>query len=293
MRKLALFITLLLCTSILWGCKYDVPTIETEPSLHLQPPDNTFPVNFTGYYDYFACFTGELDLSIVEPEVREYVQQVMTGQLPLMIPRCAAVPLPLREKDAIHIFPSETYGWLWTWFYTQIGQERVIIRISELSEAHRALAQGKTCSRFIAEIAPDAPNVGNYNEQSYSSVSEVSLRIGGRDVPALISETKTDKTSYIKFLWDGFLVTISATSGVVTEDWLETLSFGKITLVNDLNAKTLTNALQQCNTNYDYTEIAYDRDEEAWKIGFWENGAAIAAQAIMINETILHIQWAE
>ena len=58
-------------------------------------------------------------------------------------------------------------------------------------------------------------------------------------------------------------------------------------------AKTLTNALQQCNTNYDYTEIAYDRDEEAWKIGFWENGAAIAAQTIMINETILHIQWAE
>ena len=54
-------------------------------------------------------------------------------------------------------------------------------------------------------------------------------------------------------------------------------------------------ALEHCKTNYDYTEIDYISDSELWEVGFWENGAQIAAQTITLDKdgNVIYIRWAE
>ncbi len=42
-------------------------------------------------------------------------------------------------------------------------------------------------------------------------------------------------------------------------------------------------ALEHCKHNYDYVETTYDSDNKKWQVGFWENGAKLAAQTVTID----------
>ena len=63
----------------------------------------------------------------------------------------------------------------------------------------------------------------------------------------------------------------------------------------DESEKILKIALEHCKTNYDYTDISYLADRGVWEVGFWENGAKIAAQTITIDKdgNVVNIWWAE
>lgn len=54
-------------------------------------------------------------------------------------------------------------------------------------------------------------------------------------------------------------------------------------------------ALAHCNTSYDFIDVAYDIYRQRWYVGFWETGAKIAAQTVILDKAghLDYDLWAE
>lgn len=220
-RMLLLIASLMMIALFFVACRDNVSTTDSQPE--------KYPVSFGSYEEYLAFFsaTPTADNTYCD-EITNYVSSVSNDDSSLIVPCYGGQPIELRSQEgfsAISILPRELYGLLWTWFYPNSDKTATSIRISELSDEWKTLAEGKTCSEFLATVAPAAPNIDNYqNNPDYIHVYEDEFAVNGEEVCALIQET-VDGTTYISFVSENCLICISSPSGAITESWLEELSF--------------------------------------------------------------------
>lgn len=196
-------------------------------------------VDFNSYEEYLSFFFGmstfsadNNDLeSMYGEDIANYVNSVAGGETSLIVPYLDDAPIPLRTEEgysAVTYFPRELYNLPWTWFHAYIGDDLISIHISELDDDTADLASGKTCSEFLSAVAPSAPNIHNYDTfENYSAAYEDTFSVSGTTVCGLIQET-TDGNTYTSFLIDGCLISISAPSDAITDEWLKRLSFVRI-----------------------------------------------------------------
>ena len=200
-----------------------LPSTIESTAVPINEPKMTLDIGFSGYQDYLSFFQGDLEEYFVSDTMTAYLQAVQENSQILRIPCHNGTPVTLRDKegfDGIVIMEQELYYFLWTWFFTDIDGGSLTVHISKLSEEYAARADSLTCSELIAVIAPDAPNVHNYQEkEDYSSIYEAVWNIGGTDRSVLIANTVSGK-SYVSFTMDGHLVMISTSTHTDTASWL-------------------------------------------------------------------------
>ena len=189
---------------------------------------SSLTVGFLGYQEYLAFFqetSAYPDSSTIDAHLHE----CKSNPDALVVPCYDGAPVPLRQQegyDGICILESELYNYLWTWFYTYIDGQDVRICISKLSAEDAALAKKKSCAKFIAAIAPSAPNLYNYFlNTNYLDVYEDEAIINSKTTSMLVQQTKQVAQTgigrdYVYFVTDGYLVCIVAPTNTLTKDWL-------------------------------------------------------------------------
>jgi hypothetical protein len=81
-------------------------------------------------------------------------------------------------------------------------------------------------SKLISEIAPDAPNIHNYNEfPSFAKIYASDIELSERTINSLIFESKDNNRVRIQFVYDDVLVSILTFNEAVAYDWLKDFSF--------------------------------------------------------------------
>lgn len=204
------------------------------PAGHTQNDSSpsSLTVGFLGYQEYLAFFqetSAYPDSSTIDAHLHE----CKSNPDALVVPCYDGAPVPLRHQegyDGICILESELYNYLWTWFYTYIDGQDVRICISKLSAEDAALAKQKSCAKFIAAIAPSAPNLHNYFlNTNYLGVYEDEAIINGSTTSVFVQQTKqvaqTGKgQDYVYFVTDGYLVCVVAPTNTLTKDWLGSFS---------------------------------------------------------------------
>lgn len=225
--------------AMLFSACYNANKLEMDYPLTPDPQPACITVDFDSYEEYLSFFSGASTTSANDDsmeamygeDVANYVDSIASGETLLVVPHLDNAPIPLRTEEgysAVTYFPRELYNLPWTWFHAYIGDDLISIHISELDDDTADLASGKTCSEFLSEFAPSAPNIHNYDTfENYSAIYEDTFSVCGTTVCGLIQET-TDGKTYTSFLIDGCLISISAPSDAVTDEWLERLSFVRI-----------------------------------------------------------------
>lgn len=188
-------------------------------------------ISFSGYEDFCSFFEAYPEDVPLHDNTTSYMQTIKEKRQSLVIPYCGEDPLALRNEEgyaAITLHQTELYGFLWIWFHTYVGSDRVTVRLSKLSEENCKLADSVSCPELIAAIAPTAPNVNNYTQnEAYSQAFGDEAEIGGIATSMLVTQTKSGE-EYITFVTDGYLVAISAPVNTVTKAWLGRFSLAPI-----------------------------------------------------------------
>ena len=128
-------------------------------------------------------------------------------------------------ESAITLFHSELYLKPWIWYETDINNQAVTVRIMLDQDVVRAFDEGDSCAEVVKHIAPDAPNVDNYQDfDGYEKIFEQSITTADGAKIALVQRESSRDREYISFMQNGFLVTIAGPQGVITDDWLEMFS---------------------------------------------------------------------
>lgn len=220
-------------TSTSAGTEQTIP-VNTEGMIHV--PKRYFDIGFVDYSEYASFFQENTAESIlaespysVSDAMVAYIQEIQRDPQALLIPYHQGTPVELRKQegyDWITLLDHELYSFVWSWFYTNIDGENLVVRLSKLSEENASLASTMSCSAFIAAIAPDAPNIHNYQEKTdYKTVYEDTLIIDGTATSVLIRCTKSD-TQYVSFVMKDHLVLIKASSDADTVTWLRDFGLG-------------------------------------------------------------------
>lgn len=226
MKKFALLM-LVMCM-LLSACHGNTEE-QTATAKDSQPAYSAF--SFSGYDEFSAFLEEGTEEAPIHNNLIAYIQTVKEKPETLLVPYYAEEPVTLANNGggaAITLHQTELYGFLWAWFHTRVGSERVTIRLSKLSEEHGKLADGISCPELIAAIAPTAPNVDNYTQnEAYSRVFADEAEIGGIVTSMLVKQTKSGE-EYLTFVMDGYLVVIAAPVNTVTKAWLGGFSLSPI-----------------------------------------------------------------
>ena len=201
-------------------------------------PKQYFDIGFADYAEYVSFFqenTAEEILAespySVSDAMVAYIQEIQRDPQALLIPCYQGTPVELRKQegyDGIALLDHELYYFVWSWFYTNIDGENLVVCLSKLSEENASLASTMSCSEFIATIAPDAPNIHNYQEKTdYKAVYEDTLMIDGTATSVLIRCTKSDE-QYFSFVMKDHLVLIKASGDADTATWLRNFSLESV-----------------------------------------------------------------
>ena len=241
--KIIAITVMLVCLTIAACSRQDTSANISNPTLGITQQGENAPLveqsfYFDGYLDYEGYLQGT-DTQILgsaNPEkagsgkVTSYIKSMKNAPESVLIPFYTGEPLELRTEKGLPgiCIKEELYGLVWTWFYTDLGGDSATVRLSKLSDEHLALANGLTCSEFIGEIAPDAPNITNYQDKkNYAIVYEEIADIDGIATSILIKRTQSGE-EYFSFLKDGYLVIISAPVNTVTINWLNDFSLAAL-----------------------------------------------------------------
>lgn len=235
-RFISLIAVFLVCFTIS-ACNWQAtPTGTTDPVLtnatepaDFEPPAEGAFIDFGGYADYMQYMLGSAEITVpINSNIKSYIQSIRNAPETFLVPYHNGKPVVLRDLEGYSgiCVMDELYHLVWTWFYTDIQEQPVTIRLSKLSEEHAVLEKALTAPEFIAQIAPDAPNVTNFETQEgYTAIFAENAVIGGVDTSMLVKRTEGGE-EYFTFLQDGYLVIISAPLDTITKDWLRYLSLG-------------------------------------------------------------------
>ena len=128
----------------------------------------------------------------------------------------------------ISLFSYELYTLPWIWYQGDVDGSRLTVKISYLSKQLTDYASNHSMSETIKYIAPDAPNVDNYDSKSsYLMIKESNIIVNGGSCNALISQTTNGET-YIQFVIGDIFVVVSGKSSLLTSTFVSNIYFDQL-----------------------------------------------------------------
>ena len=127
-------------------------------------------------------------------------------------------------NSPITVFESELYYKPWIWYDTKIGDSWVVIRIMLNQELVSNFDATSFASDIVRFIAPEAPNVDNYDPESYASIADKEIVTSDGAKIALWKISARSNKEYISLMQNNYFVVIDAPQGAVTDEWLASFS---------------------------------------------------------------------
>lgn len=238
-KKLLLLFILL--SVFLSGCGSDkaavpsVPNSQDSFTVSSQSPLNDRIYDFDSYEELATFLKSEssrvasADMDITQNQNSLSTMAVRVAEKGLPIPCMNKQPLELTARNGqplVTIFSSELYDWPWIWYRCRsdlYGYMTVCVAL--LDDETAAAAQNSSCADFIQEIAPDAPNVDNFqNFEFYSRIYETEITTAGGTVSALVAESAEYSETYIHFVHDGMYVLLRGSFETEIENGFQNFS---------------------------------------------------------------------
>lgn len=225
---------------LLCACGTQTTNIKSAHTVDVGSPPRMQIVSFDNYQDFFLYFEtagkqcGENeDLSEYDTRLQAYVESVAKGEKSLLIPYVGDSPVEIRQTVGTRIsyYCQGLYLFGSTSFASFCEDTHIKIAVAEIPDEHKELSHTATFTQFLAEVYPYAHKVTNLKEMAkYGVVNiyEETITVNGKEVCAMITETDYDRTT-TGFLIDEKIVSISADSGELTDEWLNQLHFEEVT----------------------------------------------------------------
>ncbi len=200
-----------------------------------------YTYNFDSYNSLHTVFADpssaesiqiSAEKSLYSKEYSDFIDLMMSDGT-MVVPKLNGDVIELRNMDnyaQISLFTQELYNLPWIWYHCQYGGDtNLSISITDLSIVEN-LNVGEThkFSDIVRKLAPDAPNVDNYeNFSGYKKISETEIQLYDRQVSALYYELNNDDRVMIAFVYDGVYVILKGLPTTLTDNFLEMFSVGK------------------------------------------------------------------
>lgn len=200
-----------------------------------------YTYNFDSYNSFYTVFADpnsaestqiSAEKSLYSKEYSDFIDLMMTDGT-MVVPMLNGAVIELRNMDnyaQISLFTQELYNLPWIWYHCQYsGDTNLSISITDLSIVEN-LNVGEThkFSDVVRKLAPDAPNVDNYeNFSGYKIISETEIQLYDRQVSALYYELNNDDRIMVAFVYDDMYVLLRGLPTTLTEDFFEMFSVGK------------------------------------------------------------------
>ena len=202
---------------------------------------NSHTYNFDSYNSFYTVFAGpnsaestqiSAEKSLYSKEYSDFIDLMMTDGT-MVVPKLNGDVIELRNMDnyaQISLFTQELYNLPWIWYHCQYsGDTNLSISITDLSVVENLnVSETHKISDIVRKLAPDAPNVDNYeNFSGYKSISETEIQLYDRQVSALYYELNNDDRIMVAFVYDDMYVLLRGLPTTLTEDFFEMFSVGK------------------------------------------------------------------
>lgn len=191
-------------------------TSSQEDSIQEEPP-NQLPLNFQSYADLEEFSVQKSQ----QTELTQYGAGIASKGFP--IPCLNGQPVALEssvDELCITLFSSELYRKPWIWYDSTIDNEPISVRIMLDQDVLATFDESDSCADILKYIAPNAPNIDNYNSENYASIFEWNITTADGAKTALVKKESDRDREYISFMQNGFFVTLSGPQDVITSEWL-------------------------------------------------------------------------
>lgn len=127
-------------------------------------------------------------------------------------------------NSPIIVLESDSYYQPWIWYNTKIGDSWVIIRIMLNQELVSNFDEASAASDIVKYLSPKAPNVDNYDPESYASITDKEIVTSDGAKIALWKIEARDTKEHLLFMQNDYFVIIDAQQGIITDEWLASFS---------------------------------------------------------------------
>lgn len=117
------------------------------------------------------------------------------------------------------------------WFDYLVNNQGIIVIRQHLNEETTAFAKNNSCFEILKKLNPDIPStIAKYRRKiKAKKLYEKEVSLYDRTISGLVREDKDDERIRIHFVYDDIFVTIWGVPDILTEQWLQDLSFSKQT----------------------------------------------------------------
>ena len=159
--------------------------------------------------------------------VKKLISNIKKGSLYIPTHKDKEVSYSNREGFRnISIYTSELYGKPWIKY--SLDRKSGIIGVSIMYLDKGIKTNHDNISELISEIAPEAPNVHNYEDFPHLvKIYTSELKISDRKVNTIVHEIVDDKRRSIFFAYDKILVRLVTVNENIPNKWLRNFSFAQ------------------------------------------------------------------
>ena len=233
MKKFATIIAMLMYLCLCACSNVESPaTSSNDPD----PPEHIDPFCYDSLSDFKKSISKEEELyaelskegakSETIEAFKAFVEKYQSQNI--IVPHLNGKEIELRNKvgfSNIAVFPSECYGLPWVFFHPNVSTgENFYIKMAYLPDNLIAKQKNPIASEVIKELAPNSPNINNLGDQ-HESIYNQKIKLGDREVTALVMEYKTDNRNSTIFVYNDLLVEVRNNPKVWSSQWFSTLSF--------------------------------------------------------------------
>lgn len=258
--KKTLIIVLSLCifSSMLCACSYsgqnendDILLSDSTLSsddygkilVELESPPEHYSYTYDTYQDLARALSqkGSSEYSMLREEqescgtvYKKTLSEFSSGNFKIAVPQINESPISLRNKKGfsnVSLLTNELYNMPWVWYHCVINDQSIDVKIAYLNAVVKFKDDSTVAYTDILQlIAPSAPCPDNYEKyESYAAIYEKELNLkGGVNVKAMISEMKDKTKVYVKFYYDGMLISLYGEKDLFTYDFWKSFSIGMI-----------------------------------------------------------------
>ena len=243
MKKCITIMSIILCFCLcLCACGFmDNPSMTDVP---LQDNENSpvsaqiYPLDYDSLFDLKRSINQKnqdtLYAQLIEKganneqidKVKFFVEKFQSQNI--VVPYLDGKVIEFRNEEGfsnIALFASEAYGlpWIWYWPVVSTG-ENFYMKVTYLPDSINKTPGKLTASDVIKELSPNSPNINNLGKQHEKIYNQI-IKLGDREVTALVCEYKTDNRNSFIFIYKDLLVEIRCDPEVWNAQWFATLSF--------------------------------------------------------------------
>ena len=251
MKKRTITVVTLLCL-LLYSCTavspsettnstYESGTSSSRENENPISPEIIYPIHYDSYNELKNAVSKENEEKIFSNfseteetrgqlgKLKGFVERFRTQNI--IVPCINGSAVELRNKEGfsnISLFVSDQYGLPWVYYYPYVSTgENFYIKMTYLPDDIAAPEKAPIASDVIKELSPGSPNIDNLGEQ-HEKIYNQKIKLGDREVTALVCKFKNDSRSSIAFVYHDILVEVKADPEVWNKEWFSELTFGRV-----------------------------------------------------------------